>query len=50
MCIKHSGGSVLHCSFRFLISFGHVGQNAAGLKPRYVLYTDVASNAVGHEK
>jgi len=30
MCIKHSGGSVLHCSFRFLISFGVVGQNAAG--------------------
>jgi len=29
-CIKHSGGSVLHYSFGFLISFGVVGQNAAG--------------------
>ena len=29
MCMCHSGGSVLHCSFSFIISFGHVGQDAA---------------------
>lgn len=52
MCIKHSAISVLHCSFRFLISFG-VGDKTQQVakaipssfgfspRPRYVLYTSV---------
>jgi hypothetical protein len=28
-CIKHGWGAVQICSFSFLISFGHVGQDAA---------------------
>ena len=43
MCIFHLAGSVLHCSFSFIISFGHVGQISFQNQPNAIC-THVSSN------
>ena len=45
MCIFHLAGSVLHCSFSFIISFAHVGQISFQNQPN-AINTNVSANAL----